>query len=121
MARDSFSHNCQNCGGELKINRLSCGDCGLSVAGRIALPRLARLSGADREFVEMFVLAAGSLKEVGRMMGLSYPTVRARLDRIIGRLKELDEGSQAERMGIIRRLERGEISVEEAARELALQ
>lgn len=93
MTRDIFSHTCQNCGGELKVNRLTCEDCGLSVTGRIALPRLARLSGKDREFVETFVLAAGSLKEAGRMMGLSYPTVRARLDRAIAGLKELDRAA----------------------------
>ncbi len=120
MAKDHFNHNCQNCGGELKIDKLACADCGLSIEGRIELPRLARLSGEDREFIELFVLSAGSLKEVGKALNVSYPTVRARLDRVIANLQGLDKDSQAVRLEIIRRLERGEITAEQAARELSM-
>ncbi|MBS1369665.1 MAG: DUF2089 domain-containing protein [Lentisphaeria bacterium] len=119
MAKDHFSHRCQNCGGELAIEKLNCGSCGLSLAGRIELPRLARLEAGDREFIELFVLSAGSLKEVGKILNLSYPTVRARLDRVIANLQELDRDRRAARLEIIRRLERGEITAEQAAEELA--
>lgn len=121
MSKDPFSYKCHNCGGELKISRLACRDCGLSVAGLIELPRLARLNRKDREFIEIFILAAGSLKEAGRILGLSYPTVRHRLDRVIADLRELEREGQKERLGIIKQLERGEISAEQAARELAVK
>lgn len=119
MPKDRFSCRCRNCGGELSIERMTCGECGLTIEGRIALPRLARLSPEDREFIELFVLSAGSLKEVGKTLKLSYPTVRARLDRVIADLRELDEKQRNTRMEIIRKLEQGEITAEQAARELA--
>ena len=60
-----------------------------------------------------------SLKEVGKTLKLSYPTVRARLDRVIADLRELNEKQRDTRMEIIRKLEQGEITAEQAARELA--
>ena len=119
MAKDHFSCFCQNCGGELVIEKLVCRNCDLAIEGRIELPRLARLTAEDREFIELFVLSAGSLKEVGKVLKLSYPTVRARLDRVIANLQELDRSRQAVRLEIIRRLERGELTAEQAANELA--
>jgi hypothetical protein len=119
MAKDRFSCICQNCGGQLKIERSLCPDCGLKLEGTIELPRLARLSPEDREFIELFVLSAGSLKEVGRVMKLSYPTVRTRLDHVIEHLRRLDALHQSERLAIMKRLERKEISVPEAAKLLA--
>lgn len=119
MPKDQFSTRCRNCSGELNIERLVCEECGLTIEGRITLPRLARLSPEDREFIELFVLSAGSLKEVGKALKLSYPTVRARLDRVIADLRALDEKQRDTRMEIIRKLEQGEITAEQAARELA--
>jgi len=65
MPSDRFDHRCQNCGGDLEIARMGCSRCGLAVEGKLTLPRLARLTPEDREFIEIFVLAAGSLKVVG--------------------------------------------------------
>jgi len=119
MPRDHFSNKCQNCGGELKIKKLVCESCSLAIEGWLTLPRLARLSPEDREFIELFILSAGSLKEVGKVLNLSYPTVRARLDKVIGNLRALDAKSRDERMEVIRRLENGEITAEHAAQELS--
>ena len=119
MPKDHFSTRCRNCGGELDIERLVCEECSLRIEGRITLPRLARLSAEDREFIELFLLSAGSLKEVGKILDLSYPTVRNRLDRVIAHLKELDRDRRKERLNIIHKLERGEITAEDAARRLA--
>jgi len=120
MSKDHFSSRCQNCGGELEIERLSCHNCNLAVEGKIRLPRLARLSAEDREFIELFVLSGGSLKEVGNLLKLSYPTVRNRLDRVIENLRNLDRDRQTARREIIRRLEQGEITAEQAEKELAI-
>lgn len=117
MAKDHFSCFCQNCAGS-SARKWSAGR-DLAIEGRIELPRLARLTAEDREFIELFVLSAGSLKEVGKVLKLSYPTVRARLDRVIANLQELDRSRQAVRLEIIRRLERGELTAEQAANELA--
>ncbi len=115
MENEFFTDRCRNCGGALKIQRMSCPSCGVTMEGSMELPRLARLSPEDRKFVEIFVLSGGSLKEVGRHLNLSYPTVRARLDRVIAELHKLEEVHKEERLIVLKRLERSEISVAQAA------
>ena len=115
MENEFFTDRCRNCGGVLKIQRMSCPSCGVTMEGTMELPRLARLSPEDRKFVEIFVLSGGSLKEVGRHLNLSYPTVRARLDRVIAELHKLEEVHKEERLIVLKRLERSEISVAQAA------
>jgi hypothetical protein len=58
------------------------------VEGAFSLPALASLPAEDQEFLLNFVKASGSLKEMARILGLSYPTVRNRLDAIIAQLKQ---------------------------------
>jgi hypothetical protein len=113
-----FTTKCNNCDGALEISELTCHACDLTIRGSVELPRLARLSGEDREFIELFVLAGGSLKEVGKHMNLSYPTVRNRLDKVIKNLKQLDEDKRLARAEIIDALERGDISTEAALERL---
>lgn len=81
---------CPSCGEKLAIKRLVCQACGTEVEGSYELPSLARISRADQEFVLQFVKASGSLKEMARLLGVSYPTVRNRLDDVIARLKQND-------------------------------
>ncbi len=114
MGLDNFSSNCRNCGKELQVKVLSCPECNLRIEGDISLPRLARLSPEDREFIELFVLSGGSLKEVGKILNISYPTVRNRLDMVIKNLKEFDRDLEAQRMKILAKLQHNEISSEEA-------
>lgn len=115
---DTFSNICHNCGNELTIKTLGCAGCGLAVSGDIELPRLARLSPEDRQFIELFVLSGGSLKEVGKILNLSYPTVRNRLDKVIEHLQNLDQARKTLRSKIIAALERGEITSAEAVKQL---
>jgi hypothetical protein len=71
------------------------------------------LDEADTEFVVRLVLASGSLKELARAYGVSYPTIRARLDRVIARLREILEGRRADPMSelLAGLVERGELTV----------
>ena len=119
MAKDCFTADCPNCGGGLRIARMSCPACAASVEGQFNLPRLARLTPEHRGFIELFVLSAGSLKEVGRTLGISYPTVRSRLDAAIAALRAVDEVRRPERLAVIEALEAGTITAEEAAKLLA--
>ena len=79
--------SCPACGEPLRIGRLHCTTCETTLTGDFRLPALWRLPPAEQEFVLRFVLCSGSLKEMAREMGLSYPTVRNKLDEIIDRLK----------------------------------
>ncbi len=78
---------CPSCGERLAVKRLVCRQCGTEVEGLYELPALVGLSRPEQEFVQQFVLASGSLKEMARLLGVSYPTVRNRLDEIIARLR----------------------------------
>lgn len=116
MAR--FPMKCNSCGGPLEISEVTCPACDLTIRGTVSLPRLARLTPEDCQFIELFVLAGGSLKEVGKHLNLSYPTVRNRLDKVIANLQQLDADKRTERARIIEALERGELSTEEALDQL---
>jgi hypothetical protein len=91
---------CNQCGGRCTIKRLACEVCGTATEGRFHLPRLARLSEEDRRFIEYFLLAEGSLKELGRILKISYPTVRNRLDKVISAVRaELREDTKRSKGG----------------------
>jgi len=82
---------CPSCNSQLKVKSLICEQCRTEIQGQYELPSLARLSADDQTFILEFMKASGSLKEMARLLGLSYPTVRNRLDEIIERIK-LAEG-----------------------------
>jgi len=78
---------CPACQSQLNIKKLSCQKCGTEIEGLFELPALARLSVDDQEFILQFVRWGGSLKEMARLLKLSYPTVRNQLDQIIEQIK----------------------------------
>jgi len=115
---EKFNSACPNCGGGMQVKSLACPDCGLKVEGEIELPKLARLPQEDRELIEVFVLCGGSLKDAGAQLGISYPTVRLRLDRLIERLKALEQQRKSRRDEILESLEKGQISAQDAIKML---
>lgn len=102
----------------MEIARLSCKGCGVAVEGKIAIPRLARLSAEDREFVELFVRSSGSLKAVAAHLQISYPTVRSRLDRVIAALERASSEERDSRRDILDALEAGKVTVDDAIQRL---
>lgn len=106
---------CPACGNtEFQIQRLQCTSCGTAVEGAFSVSRLATLPEEQVAFVETFVKCRGNIKEVERELGISYPTVRSRLDRVIERLGLGEDASRANRREILGALEREEMSPEEA-------
>ncbi|MFE7131785.1 DUF2089 domain-containing protein [Streptomyces sp. NPDC057638] len=98
---------------------------GVAVEGEFEPPQLAQLGIDDQVFVTAFVRAHGSIKEMERIFGVSYPTVKSRLNRIAGRLDfvdtdpaPIDTGPAPTAADVVDRLRRGEISAEEALAEL---
>ena len=77
---------CPSCGSGVRIRSMHCADCGTTITGDYDLPALMRLTPDELRFVVEFVKSSGSLKEMARKMGLSYPTVRNKLDDIITHL-----------------------------------
>ena len=83
----NFPTGCPSCSSHLAVARLVCPECDVAVEGSFELPVLAGLPAEDQRFIVDFVKSSGSLKEMARLLGVSYPTVRNRLDEIIGRVR----------------------------------
>lgn len=85
---------CPACNSQLNVKSLVCEHCQTEIQGQYELPLLSRLSIDDQGFILEFVKASGSLKEMARLLGLSYPTVRNRLDEIIERIKVAEKSKK---------------------------
>jgi hypothetical protein len=81
---------CPGCNHTLKVGRLFCDYCQTEVNGTFDMPLLARLDDKEQDFVINFVKSSGSLKDMARNMGISYPTVRNFLDDLIDKLNKTD-------------------------------
>jgi hypothetical protein len=79
---------CPYCRGAMAVTRMGCGRCGVQIEAAFPVSRLANLPVEHQRFIEMFVLAGGSLKEIAEQLGVSYPTVRSRLDKVIAATRE---------------------------------
>lgn|SRR5690349_22628017 len=91
---------------------------GVAIEGEFEPPQLAQLSLEDQVFVTAFVRCHGSIKEMERIFGVSYPTIKSRLNRIAERLDFVDTDPAPTGADVVDRLRRGEISVQEALAEL---
>jgi hypothetical protein len=113
-------------GGPLVISELLCEESGVSIRGKFEIPRYARMDEEQTAFLDTFLRCRGNITGVERELGVSYPTVRAKLDALLEALdlvpvkedaakKEKDADA---RRSVIDQLERGEISAEEAKAKL---
>jgi hypothetical protein len=105
-------------GRQITVERVQLGDSGTAIEGAWELPQLAQLSAEDQIFVTAFVRSHGSIKEMERVFGVSYPTIKARLNRIGESLDFVDTNPQPSRLEVLERLRRGEISADDAIKEL---
>lgn len=100
------------------VERVRLRDKDIAIEGNFELPQLARLDLEDQIFVVAFVRSHGSIKEMERVFGVSYPTIKSRLSRIADSLDFVETNPTPSRAEIFERLQQGEISAEEAIREL---
>lgn len=101
------------------VERVRMVETGIAIEGSFELPPLARLPAEDQVFVMAFLRSRGNMREMERIFGISYPTVKNRLDGIAGRLGSEDGGRDVGRDDPLSRLERGEISFEEALEQIS--
>lgn len=109
-------------GRDFTIERVRTVDDGIAVEGDFALPPLARLDADDQSYVAAFIHCHGSIKQMERWFGVSYPTIKGRLNRIAEQL-DFAEVVDGETLipaptSVLDRLELGEINAEEALAEL---
>ena len=131
MANPTVLGQCPVCGNELSVTRLHCQACDTAIEGRFRLGRFQRLSADQLAFLEVFIKNRGIIKDVEAELGISYPTVRARLDEAlramgfptggddIPRPSQVQAQARESRRQILEALREKEISADEAARRLA--
>lgn len=100
------------------VERVRLADNGIAIEGDFELPQLAQLTVEDQVFVTAFVRCHGSIKEMERIFGVSYPTIKARLKRITQLLDFVETDPAPSRADVIDRLRRGEITAQQALSEL---
>jgi hypothetical protein len=105
-------------GRPIVVERVRLTDQGVAIEGAFELPRLAQLSAEDQVFVAAFVRSHGSIKEMEQVFGVSYPTVKARLNRIAASLEFIETDPAPPREEVLERLARGEITADQAIAEL---
>lgn len=124
-------HRCPVCDHEMKISKLACTFCPTKIEGEFSSCKFCRLPAEQLIFMEAFIKCRGNIKEVEKELGISYPTVRSRLDSVIEALgygvdkervpeseKENSQEESLRRQGILEALERGEITAQEATRQM---
>lgn len=100
------------------VERVRLASSGVAIEGEFELPQLAQLNVEDQVFVTAFVQCHGSIKEMERIFGVSYPTIKSRLNRITQTLDFVDTDPAPSQADIIDRLRRGEITAQQALSEL---
>ena len=108
-------------GAEIVIERVRLVDNKIAIEGEFELPRLARLAVEDQVFIMAFIQCHGSLKDMETMFGISYPTVKNRLNRLAEMLKlvETRPFTTSSREEVLSELSRGEITASEAIKRLS--
>ena len=111
---------CPVCNSELTVARLKCDSCDTVIENNFKLSKFDYLSDEELYFTETFIRCRGNIKEVEKAMGISYPTVRSKLEAVIKKLGyETGTDDQAARKEeILRARENGEITAEQAIAQL---
>lgn len=111
---------CPICHDHLIVTRMACRNCGTALEGRFTMGQLFQLTADQLHFVEVFIRCEGKISRVEEELGLSYPTIRSRLDEVIHILGYEVEAEQKndneQQQEVLERLARQEISSEEALR-----
>jgi hypothetical protein len=105
-------------GQPIVVERVRLADKDIAIEGSFELPQLARLAMDDQVFITAFVRSHGSIKEMERIFGVSYPTIKSRLNRIAGSLEFVETNPMPSKAEILERLHQGEITAEEAIQEM---
>lgn len=116
---------CPLCGDRMTVSELTCEESGVIIRGKFRLPKAATLASEHREFLEVFLRARGVISTVEKELGISYPTVRSRLDALLEAMdlspikedRRKEKSVEAKRK-VLEELEAGKITAEEAKRRL---
>lgn len=105
-------------GSPIVIERIRIPEKQIAIEGQFAVPELARLTVEDQVFVVAFLRSHGTIKEMEQTFGVSYPTIKARLNRISSQLEFVETNPSSSRTEVLQQLNNGEISAADAVRAL---
>lgn len=108
---------CPVCDGNTQVTGIVCTDCGTKIEGHFHMCKFCKLTGEQKAFLDAFIKCRGNIKEVEKEMGISYPTVRNKLEDVAAALGYKSEPQPEEpgrKKEILDKLNNGELSVEEA-------
>lgn len=109
---------CPVCEGPVEIREFSCPRCDITIRGRFPYSGFSQLTAEQVEFVKLFLRTRGNIKEVEKELGISYPTVRSRLNDILKGLGMEPDKKSIRREEILDALAKGELTAEEAVEQL---
>lgn len=117
MNREAIGQ-CPVCGDKLNVSKLHCKSCHTSIEGNFNLCKFCQLDKEQKEFAEIFIKNRGNIKEIEKELGISYPTVKNRLDSLVSALGYNNPAPtmKTDKMEILQKLDNGEISSDEAIR-----
>lgn len=108
---------CPVCHSDLKVTKLECVNCHTEISGNFTLSKFNYLSKEHLYFIEVFIKNKGNIKQIEKELGISYPTVKKNLDEVIVHLGyEVSEEEKVKKDEIFKKLEKGEITPQEAAK-----
>ena len=105
---------CPICGGDMSVVKLDCDRCGSSLTGQFEPCEFCQLDNDSLSFLRTFLRCRGNIKEVERTLKISYPTVKGRLDNLLGKLGYAPIGAAFSAGGVLNALGDGKISVSDA-------
>ncbi len=116
MKKREVIGKCPICSHDLHVTKLSCDNCKTSIEGNFNLCKFCKLNDEQKSFIEVFLKSRGNIKEIEKELGISYPTVRGKLENVIEALGYDPKETQpvVDKKSILEKLNQGEISSDEA-------
>jgi hypothetical protein len=116
MATDVLG-KCPVCNSDIEVLKIGCDVCGTIIEGHFNLCKFCKLTQEQKTFIDVFIKCRGNIKEVEKELGISYPTVKNKLEDVAGALGYKSSQAQADserKKEILEKLNKGEISFDEA-------
>lgn len=120
MAREAMG-KCPVCGSDTEVTKITCNNCDTTLEGHFHLCKFCKLTNDQRAFIDVFMKCRGNIKEVEKELGVSYPTVKNKLEdaaAALGHKADPEPAVPGKNKSILDKLNSGEISVEEALEQM---
>ncbi len=117
MTKKLLSTSCPSCGLPMQTSAMSCISCGVKIEGQFSQTFFERLSEEDREFLEQYLLAGFSIKDLEEKTSLGYAAIRTKLNRLIEDYQSIKNNDE-QKKAVLKQLRDGEITVAEAKEKL---